>query len=503
MDEQRMDVLYKQVQNMDSSLIDILDNYKKYSESTQPVVTVLCTDNKLRQDMDMFFSSRSDIIAKVYGTYNEQAKENEYNTLLSDVVVVCTKAKTISPKGLYDAVQAINKVNKPIYVLLAGWESLSKTPEMLKQRAERVKTEFMFARIVDVTNVFSKPANGMELYEDAVQSLCLHFKQNFKRLHADQDEALYKYVKAYVADYYTRARTEINNVISKLNDCECKVVAKQNYYKTKFIFLEVRFQEIVDKIKREIDDISYYDITDDSGDQTLSEIYKEGGSKAQTYAKKFIIEEMQRRIRQLDEKKDNFIRMSAESIVAECLSEMMGICDHVSKLKYISETDIVLLREICQNDDDISKIPIRYGEYMNVYLEEVIKRIPAKVKEYEYGMNSSIKVFDIGKKASKYAKDLISEKDDDYENPENSAPEKQDDNDDAMMINKFQNDVEGMIQNAQNSVLAMAQDCLRNIKKDIEQTCSDILKKYFEGIYKTLVTISANTEKTLSEFDME
>ena len=28
MDEQRMDVLYKQARNMDSSLIDILDNYK-------------------------------------------------------------------------------------------------------------------------------------------------------------------------------------------------------------------------------------------------------------------------------------------------------------------------------------------------------------------------------------------------------------------------------------------------------------------------------------------
>lgn len=246
-----MDVLYKQARNMDSSLIDILDNYKNFSESTQPVVTVLCTDNKLRQDMDMLFSSRSDVIAKVYGTYDEQAKENEYNTLLSDVVVVCTKAKTISPKGLYDAVQAINKVNKPIYVLLAGWESLPKTPEMLKQRAERVNTEFMFARIIDVTNVFSKPANGMELYEDAVQSLCLHFNQNRERMHADQDEALYKYVKAYVADYYTRARTEINDEISKLNDCEGKVVAKQNYYKTKFTFLEVRFQEIVDKIKRE------------------------------------------------------------------------------------------------------------------------------------------------------------------------------------------------------------------------------------------------------------
>ena len=44
---------------------------------------------------------------------------------------------------------------------------------------------------------------------------------------------------------------------------------------------------------------------------------------------------------------------------------------------------------------------------MNVYLEEVIKRVPAKVKEYEYGMNSSIKLRDIGKKASEYAKALI------------------------------------------------------------------------------------------------
>lgn len=501
MDEQRMAFLYKQAQSMDSSLIDMLDNYKRYSESTQPVVAVLCTDNKLRQDMEMLFSSRSDVIAKVYGTYDEQAKENEYNTLLSDVVVVCTKAKTISPKGLYDAVQAINKVNKPIYVLLAGWESLPKTPDMLKQRVERVNTEFMFARIVDVTNVFSKPMNGMELYEDAVQSLCLHFNQNRERLHADQDEALYKYVKTYVADYYTRARTEINEEISKLNECEGKVIAKQNYYKTKFTFLEVRFQEIVDKIKRELDDISYYDISDISSGQTLSEIYNESGSKAQTCAKKYIIEEMQRRIRLLDEKKDNSIQMAAESIVVECLSETTGICDNISKMKYISETDIALLRETCQNDDDISKIPMRYGEYMNVYLEEVIKRVPAKVNEYEYGMNSSIKLRDIGKKASDYAKSLISEQDVDLEDVK-LAPEKTADSDNALMINKFQKDVEGMIQNAQNSVLAMAQDSLRNIKKDIEQTCSDILRKYFEGIYQSIVTISTNMEKTLSEFNM-
>lgn len=503
MEEQRMDALYKQAQNMDSSLIDILDNYKRFSESTQPVVTVLCTDNKLRQEMDMLFSSRNDVIAKVYGTYNDQAKENEYDTLLSDVVVVCTKAKTISPKGLYDAVQAISKVNKPIYVLLAGWESLPKTPEMLKQRAERVNTDFLFAKVIGVTNVHSKPANGLMPFEDAVQALCLYFIEGYERLHADQDEALYQYVKTYVADYYTKARTEINDVISKLNECESKVMVKQNYYKTKFTFLEVRFQDIVDRIKREMADISYYDISDDSTGETLTDIYKENGSKAQAYAKKYITAEIQRRLRQLNEKDDNAIRMSANSIVAECLSEMMGICDSVSRLKYISETDIAALREVCQYDDDISKIPVRYGNYMNLYLEEVIKRVPAKIKEYEYGMNSSIKIRDIGIRASEYAKALMEEGNNDYDITEISASEKQNDSDDALMINKFQNDVDGMIQNAKNSVMAMAQDCLRNIKKDIEQTCSDILKKYFEGIYKVLVTISANTEKTLSEYNME
>ncbi len=555
MDNQRMDILYKQIHTMDSTLVDILDNYKNFSESTQPVVTVLCSDNTLRQKMDMLFGGREDISAKVYGTFDKQAAENELNALMSDAVVVCTKAKNIAPKDMFDCVKTMNSVNKPIYVLLAGWEALPKTPEMICQRRERIGVEFPFARIEGITCVYTDPMEGLCSFEDGVDDLCRRFTRNFDKLHSNQDEALYGYVKGYVSEYYTKARSQINNVITELNKCQKDVMIKHNFFKTRFSSLDVRFQETADLITKAVSDISYYSLVDSSTQETLDDIYSENGVSAQAKAKKLTTDLMLQRLIALEEEKENSIRVAANALVVECESDMTKIIDRVSSLPYVSQNDIEQFEAACRNTGCIAGIPERYADYKDALMKKIAERIPAKIKAYEFDMNISIKMRDAGKSILRTLKDAYEDDNSDNDSKKTALPiekpnkdlvtvhrenpqddflekkprvgfrdkmpdeellsefvngilpaersERNDENEKALMLERFRDDVDAMIANAKNAVSSEANSCIRDIKNDIERTCTDMLKTYFDRVLSTLSGICANTAKKLSEFDLE
>ena len=108
--------------------------------------------------------------------------------MLCDALVVCTRAKNIAPKGLYDLLKHISCLEKQVFVVLAGWESIERNVAMAKARSERVSVEFEFARIMDVTCVFNTPCEGFSSWDNAFDSLAFHFSEKCEMLHHDQDE---------------------------------------------------------------------------------------------------------------------------------------------------------------------------------------------------------------------------------------------------------------------------------------------------------------------------
>jgi hypothetical protein len=544
MEDLRMNALFKHADKMDKELKAMLDNYKNYSEQKKPSICVLCSDNKLRAEVDRVFTIREDLCVDVVVTSEEIKDADEYKAMLCDALVVCTRAKNIAPKGLYDLMKHISQLDKQIYVVLAGWESLERSEKMAKSRAERVSIEYEFARIVNVTNVFSEPRGGFITWENAFDALAIHFFEKFEMLHLSQDEKIYNYLLKYVGDFYSNARTEINKEIAIVNNAERIAMAKQDYYVIRFSNLAVSVQEVVDAVKGSIEDISYYDIVDDDKNETLTDIYSRSGVEAQKYAKVFLIQEYKKRVGTLKDNSNEKVRIDNESCVAECINEMDALPCEISKLKYLPENLVKSLRVVCDERTELEKIVNRYESSAKILIDNVIDRIPAKVGEYRYQMKYSVEARDKGKDLLGLAKDsirdYISEKKKDSEDAEKgkkkssekdnskSDETKNDDNkvnsaekpaskeirekikegivredDEALMLERFQSDIEQLIIYSRNACGEMAQDCAKNIKQDMEKFADSILKIYFGSIIKEIQGMQTEMSKILEEYYLE
>lgn len=527
MDNIRMNILFEHIGMMDNKLVAMLENYKNYSEQTRPTICVLCSDNKLRAEVDKAFTVREDMYIDVIVTSEEVTGDVKYKALLSDALVVCTRAKNIAPKGLYDLVKHISKLDKQMYVILAGWESIERSEKMAKSRSERVAVEFDFARIMDVTNVFSTPCGGFSTWDNAFDSLSLHLSEKFEVLHNNQDEKIYSYLLKYIEDFYTSARTEINKEIAILNNAERVVMAKQNYYGVRFSNLAVSVQNVVDSVRASIDDVSYYDIVDDEKNETLTDIYTRSGVEAQKYAKSFLIQEYKKRVNSLKDNSNEKVRIDNESCVAECINEMDALRCDISKLNYLPEYLVERLKTECEERSELEKIINRYETSAKTLIDNILVRIPAKVGEYRYEMKYSVEARDTGKDLLGMAKNAIrdflseeknSESDSSKEesNKTNSVkiPSDEDikkeiqkgvgeDNDESLMLDRFQSDIEQLIFYSRNACGEMAQDCAKIIKQDMEMFAESILKIYFGSIIKEIQSMQTEMSKILEEYYLE
>lgn len=536
MEDLRMNTLFEHVDKMDKGLKAMLDNYKNYSEQKKPSICVLCSDNKLRAEVDKVFTIREDLCIDVVVTSEEINDAEKYKAMLCDALVVCTRAKNIAPKGLYDLVKHISQLDKQIYVVLAGWESIERSEKMAKSRAERVSIEYEFARIMDVKNVFSMPCDGFATWETAFDSLAIHFLGKFEILHLIQNEKIYNYLLKYIEDFYTNARTEINKEIVILNNAERVAMAKQDYYVIRFSNLVVSVQEVVDSVRGSIEDISYYDIVDDDNNETLADIYSRSGVEAQKYAKDFLIHDYKERVKTLKDNSNEKVRIDNESCVSECINEMDALLCEISKLKYLPENLVESLRVVCDDRTELEKIVNRYESSAKTLIDNIIDRIPAKVGEYRYEMKYSVEARDKGKDLLGIAKNTLrdflsdgkNESEDSGKDDSKSYKTKNNDNkvnsteestseeigekikngiakedDESLMLARFQSDIEQLIFYSQNACGEMAQDCVKNIKQDMEKFAGSILKIYFGSIIKEIENMQTEMNKILEEYYLE
>jgi gas vesicle protein len=194
------------------------------------------------------------------------------------------------------------------------------------------------------------------------------------------------------------------------------------------------------------------------------------------------------------------------------------LCE-ISKLKYLPENLVKSLRAVCDERTELEKIVNRYESSAKILIDNIIDRIPAKVGEYRYQMKYSVGARDKGKDLLGLAKDsirdFISEKKKDG-NEVNSAEEPTSkeirekikegiarEDDDALMLERFQSDIEQLISHSRNACGEMAQDCAKNIKQDMEKFADSILKIYFGSIIKEIQGMQTEMSKILEEYYLE
>ncbi len=539
MEDLRMNRLFNHIDKMDKDLVSMLENYKNYSQKKTPTICVLCSDNKLRAEVDKAFTPKSDLCIAVVVTSEEVNEEEKNIAILCDAIVICTRAKNIAPKGLYDLVKYISRFDKQLFCILAGWESIERSTKMADTRAERVLAEFPFSRIVSVTNVFSESCDGFTTWDNAFDSLTSYFCEKFELLHRGQDEKIYNYILEYVEDFYTNVRTKINKEIAGLNKAERTAMTKQDYYVVRFSNLAVNVQEVVDSVRTSIEDVSYYDIVDDETNENLTDIYSRSGVEAQKFAKAFLIKEYSKRIAKLKDHSNEKFRMNIENCLEECVNEMDALLGEISKLKFLPQSLVKSLKMACEEKKDLEKILDRYESSATTLIDAILNRVPAKVGEYRYEMGYSIEVIDTGKDLLGIAKNTIkdlmaeNEKDDDKQRKEvfykavlNNAGIKiektkttdgsidemsreriekvnDDENDESLMLDRFQSDIEQLIFFSRNACGEMAQDSARIIKQDLEEFAEGVLKLYFGAIIKEIECMQTEMSKICEEYYLE
>lgn len=499
MDSQRMDLLYAKAENMGDTLLDMLDQYRTYTEISKPAVAVLCSENSLRLEMEKLFSVREDISADIYGTYDGSTSNSIYNIMLSDVAVVCTRAKNIAPKGMYDVLKQINFLGKPLFVLLSGWENLARNPEMARNRAARVDIEFNFARIVSVSNIFREELEGYTLPEAAVDALCTQFVLKREEYRRAQEEALYGYAKDKVEHFYEESKMNIQGEITAVNNKIASIITKQESYVIKYANLTVAVQDIVDGIIRSVKQINFYDIS--SPDESLKEIFERGRAEAQTFAKKFVTQSMINDVRKFaDKQSENGVRISAQAVSDECLAEMQQICAAVSTLSHIRPEMLCSLKEAVADVSEIDRIVDRYDRLADGIVESVQKSLPGRIRSYEYDNGIGIKIKDVG---ADILKRLQSDADDWDTNGDTFPQEDEtEEEEESRRFAEFQADTVRMIDYARDVLDDLANDYAAAVKDDIKKNTGELLKSYFGRITTVLETMDSELENTMNSYSM-
>lgn len=513
MDDLIMNRLFEHIDKMDEGLVSMLRQYKSYSEQKIPTICILCSDKKLRAEVDKIFTIRDDLCVDVIVTSDEISDDEKYRAMLCDALVVCTRAKNIAPKGLYDLLKHISCLEKQVFVVLAGWESIERNVAMTKARSERVSVEFEFARIMDVTCVFNTQCEGFSTWDNAFDPLAIHFSEKFEMLHHDQDERVYKYLMKYLEDFYASSRTNINKEIAILNNAEKVAMAKQDYYVVRFSNLAVSVQEVVDSVRRSIEDVSYYDIVNENKNESLTDIYSRSGVEAQKFAKDYLIQEYKRRVALLKDQSNEKVRIDNENCVTECINELSTMVDELSKLKYLPKDSLDSLAVVCDEKSELEKIVNRYEASAGILIDNILDRIPAKVGEYRYEMKFSVEARDTGKELLGIAKNVMSELFSDAkkdssnssicEEVESEIKKSAGEEDQALMIDKFQNDIEQLIFYSRNACGEMANNCAKSIKDDMEKFANSILKIHFGTIIKEIEGMQVQMSKILEEYYLE
>ena len=208
MDQERLKKIEYGQEHMDAELLTRIEKFKKFDENTRPVVTVLCSENRLLMQMEKLTDGLGEIDFHVCGTFNDTedaAQKSEF----SDAIIVDTLALKIAPVGLYNVLKSVEELGKDIYFILSGWDTLPKNTDLNKKKLSQIDNEFPFAKIKASKNVYSKELDGFSFIEDVMSDYSKRISESFSFIHNVQIEALYKKLRREIQSFRERICIEI------------------------------------------------------------------------------------------------------------------------------------------------------------------------------------------------------------------------------------------------------------------------------------------------------
>ncbi len=518
MEENKKNSLRKHYDSMGLELTSLIDKYCQFVDEPVPRISIVCTDMNVRYEASKALTERDDVFFQTYLASEEINIEDQNSIIFCDAIIVCTRAKNIAPKGLYDLLKQIEKYDKPIYVVLAGWSNLPRSKTMADDRRNKAFKEFEFVRIVEIYNVFSEAIEGYFLWDDISNKIMSNILVNFKSFREHQSEYIFRYLKQNVRDFYDHSRLEIYDILKSLNKDEEKAVAKQDYYNIVFKNLSVSIQDIENSVGQISSDISFYDISNDNGEK-LTEIYSRSGMEAQKTAKDYLKNELVHRAKKIQGNYDDKIKIDVLNCVNDCVNEMSNYANEISKRKYISEELSSKLLSYCQDEDKLQILVERYSDSHLDLIEDFCEKIPSVIDRYVFEMNLINQTRDDGKKILEFVnKQVISFFTDENNGDDEGEYSIEEDNkekeleetilrnasiDELLTVDHFQADIEHLLMYSNFACEELAHKCSENIKKDIVSFTERTLNLYFSEIIQCIESIQIELRKTIDDYYLE
>lgn len=388
MDEIRLDLISKHINEMDSGLVDMIKRFTEFTKREKPRIAVICSDNRLRMTMEQLFTVRTDIDAAVCTINSEE--DNIYDLMLTDAAVAVTNALQIAPEGLYGTLKKLSEVSKEIYVLLGGWDSMPKTPEMLASKSERVPEEFPLSKIVSVSSFYSKKLDGFLLEQEAVDKCADHTLISFKRQHSAQSESLYSWLKKSIADFYADCNRQIDKEVLMTINSSRKLAAKQGRYELAFTHSAVSMHNLAELASKRMSDITVDELDEACGG--LDSMARGDIRSAQRSAKRALAQLLLKALDSCIGDTDNPVRIKSQATADDCISEMEIINADIQNAVYISTELKEKISKEVGDTTDLDKIVNKYDEIAQLTLKRARERIPAVVNSYRYTLKPDLMV---------------------------------------------------------------------------------------------------------------
>lgn len=502
MDDIRLDIITKHIKEMDSGLVDMIERFLSYTKNEKPRIAVICSDNRLRIEMEQIFTVRTDIDAVVCSADFDD--DNIYDIMLTDAAVAVTNALQIAPKGLYDTLKRISEVSKEIYVLLGGWGSLPKTPEILASKSQKVPDEFPFAKVVSVNSFYDKKLEGFFIVQEVVDKCAGHILSSFERQHSAQNEVLYARLKKSIANFYDDCNKQIDKETLMAMDFSRRLASKQGRFELEFTHAAVSMQNLVERVSKRMGSITITEVEDACGD--LDGMARGDIHSAQRSAKRALAQLLLKALDSCLGDADSPVRIKARATADDCISEMEIINAEVQNATYVSvELKENFSKEV-GNTDDLDKIVNKYDEIARLTLGRARERIPAVVKSYRYTLKPDIitKTGDVGIDLLKKLKDRTDAKEEklsvDYNNSEDfDEKEKRA----QAEVNCFFTDTENMINVSVAGVSEVIYECGREVAAEINEYSAQMIKGYFSRITAILEHIGKYLEALHDSYILE
>lgn len=433
MDQERMDLIKFGQEHMGAELLTQIEKFKEFDNASTPIVTILCSDNRLYMQMQKLTYYNGSININVCGTFNgiEDAVEK---LRFSDAVIVNTLALKIAPDGLYKTLKSAEMLGKDVYFILSGWESLPKNSDIGKRKLAQIDFEFPFSNIKASRNVFVKELEGFSLIEDVMNDYIKRITDSFEFIHNNQVEALYKALCGEIKQFREKTCIEIQKEQSLVIQLHQNLMAKQRRYEITFSHATVGLNELLERFEKTIQNIDADEILYalESDNMSAKENYINSPEKSENKVKKAVYEKITTLMNSFQSSSLSNSTFSSKNDlqIDETMNDLLSITSILSPCQFIDRIELEELEQTIRETNELFSTARAYDSELLMIMDRVKDSLRAKIIgfQFEAPSQNEIKEFinNILAKAPEIVKNRRSkyEEKDEEESNENSLKNK-------------------------------------------------------------------------------